>query len=145
MHLSGRLAHHALGLRVSLAADVDDLVTLAGEVGDQLVGPHHVRTGGVDRRQASFHCTLLDLWRHPVRGEDHRSVLDLFEARQPIGRIDQGDSLRLQVVGRVRVVHEHAQHVHRAVGLLAHPLCDSERIDHAMAVTARRDPDDFHG
>src|SRR5207245_10441058 len=64
---------------------------------------------------------------------------------QAVGRIGQRDALRLEIVCRVRVVNQHAEHVHRPIGLFAHPLGDPERIDHAVAVATRGDPDDFHG
>src|SRR2546425_445602 len=121
------------------------LVALAGEIGDQLVRPDDVRARGVDCGEASLDRALFDLGRNSVRGEDHRAVLDLVETCQAVGRIDQRDPLRLEIVCRVRVVNQHAEHVHRPIGLFAHPLGDPERIDHAVAVAARGDPDDFHG
>ena len=47
-----RFAHHALRLGMAFAPDIDDLVPLAGEVRDQLVGADDVRAGGVDGFQA---------------------------------------------------------------------------------------------
>ena len=44
----------------------------------------------------------------------------------------------------MRVVHEHAQHVHGPLGLFANSFGDPERVDHAVAVTPRRDLENLH-
>ena len=144
VYLAGRLAHHAFRLRVALAADVDHLVALARQVGHQFVRAHHVRAGGVDRLQAKLDCASLHLGRHAVGGEDDRAFPDVLEAGEPVRLIDQGDPLRLEVIGGVRVVNEHAEHVHGPLCLLADPPGDPERVHDAVAVPARRDLQDFH-
>jgi hypothetical protein len=88
---------------------------------------------------------LLNLRGDAVGREDHGPFLYVVEAGEPVRLIDQRDALLLQVVGRVSVVDEHAQHVDRAVGLLTDALGDPERVDHAVAVPARGDLEDFHG
>ena len=61
VHLARRLPHHALRLGVSFATDVHDVITLVGEVGDQLVGADDVGARGVDRLQPELDRALLDL------------------------------------------------------------------------------------
>ena len=65
-------------------------------------------------------------------------------AGEPVRLVDKGYALRLQVIRRVRVVHEHAQHVDGTVRLLTHPFGNPEGVDHPMAVPARRDLQDLH-
>ena len=144
VHVVGCLAHHPFGLRVSFTSDVDDLVALAGQVRDELVGAHDVGARRVHRRQAKLHRAPLDLGRNAVRGEDHGAFFDLLQPGEPVGLVDERDPLALQVVGGMGVVDQHAEHVDRAVGLLANPLGDAERIHHPVAVTARRDLENFH-
>ena len=79
-----------------------------------------------------------------MRGEDHRAFLDVLEAGEAVGLVDEGDALTLQVVGRVRVVDEHPKHVHRTMRFLAYAFGDSKRIHDAVAVAARRDLEHFH-
>ena len=106
---------------------------------------HHVGARGVDRLEAELDRPLLHLGRYAVGREDHRPFFDVLEPAQPVRLVHQRDPLLLQVVGGVGVVHEHAEHVHGAFGLLTHALGDAERIHHAVAVPARRDLDYFHG
>ena len=61
-----------------------------------------------------------------------------------VGLVHESDALGLEIVGRVGVVDEHAEHVHGPVGLLAHALGDPEGVHHAVAVPARRDLEHFH-
>src|SRR5207237_9079229 len=76
--------------------------------------------------------------------EDHGAFFALLQPAGPVGLVDERYPLALQVVGGMGVVDQHAEHVDRAVGLLANPLGDAERIHHPVAVTARRDLENFH-
>lgn len=79
-----------------------------------------------------------------MRGEDDGPLFDVAQAGEPVGLIHKSDALLLEIVGRVRVVDEHAKHVHRPFCLFSHSLGDSERIDHAVAIAAGRDLQDLH-
>src|SRR2546422_11089162 len=129
---------------MSLATDVHDLVTLVRKVRHQLVRANDVGGRPVARVRAGLDGALLGLRRNAVRGDDARAVRDVLEPGEPVGLVDERDALLLKVVGGVRVVDEHAEHVNRAFGLLAHALGDTEGVHHAVAVPARRDLDDFH-
>src|SRR6202023_1757335 len=83
VHLARRLPHHAFRLGMSLAPDVDHVVTLAGQVGDQFVRPDDVRARGVDRLQPQLDRALLDLRRHAVRGEYDGALFDLVQPGKP--------------------------------------------------------------
>jgi hypothetical protein len=43
------------------------------------------------------------------------------------------------------VVNQHPEHVHWPRGLLPHALGDAKGVDYAVAVTPRRDLENFHG
>jgi uncharacterized RDD family membrane protein YckC len=79
-----------------------------------------------------------------MRREDDRPFLDLAEAGEPVGLIDESDPLPLEIIGGVCVVDEHAEHVNRPVCLLAYSFGDPEGVYHAVAVPARGDLDYFH-
>ena len=80
-----------------------------------------------------------------MRGEDHGAFLDVLEPVEPVRLVDQRHALALQVVGGMRVVDQHAEHVDRAFGLLAHAFGDPKGVHHAVAVAAGGDLEDFHG
>ncbi len=79
-----------------------------------------------------------------MRGEDHSPPLDLAQPGQSIGLVDEGDALLLEIIGRVGVVDEHAEHVHRPFSFLAHAFGDPKGVHHAVAVAPGRDLDYFH-
>ena len=77
-------------------------------------------------------------------GEDHGAFLDLTQARKPVVLVDQLDTLPLQIVGRVGVVDEHAEHMDRAGGLFPYAFRNAEGVHHAVAVATWRDLQDLH-
>ena len=139
-------AQRALRLGVAALADVDDVVALAGQPADQVVGAGDVAAGGVDDVQAAALRLVDHLRRDAVGGEDDRARLDLLEARHAIGGVDQRHPVLLELAGDVLVVDQVAEHGHRLAGgaLVADPLGDPDRLDHAVAVAARGDAHHLH-
>jgi hypothetical protein len=58
--------------------------------------------------------------------------------------IHEGDALLLEIVGRMRVVDEHTEHVHGPFCLFSHSLGDPKCVHHAMAVPAGGDLENLH-
>src|SRR2546421_1847643 len=129
---------------MTLTTDIDHVVAAAGELLDQVVRSDHVGAGGVNRSEALLGGPLLDLRRDSVGGEDDRARIDGLQSGEPVGRVDELDSLLLEVGGHVRVVYQLTQHANRLAGRLTDALGDPECVDDPVAVATRRDLDDFH-
>ena len=139
------LADDALRLRVSSAADVDDVVAALGQVFDEVVRDNDIRAGRVDQGQTARRGLVFDRRRDAVRGEDHGSAVDLVQALEPVVTVDQLDPVFLQLVGDVGVVDEVAQHPDLLARMrLRRLLGRADRFDDAVAVAARRDLQHVH-
>src|SRR5205807_408039 len=103
---SRRLAENALRLRVSTAADVDDVIATLGQVFDEVVGDHDIGAGRIDQVEAAGRGLRFHRRRDAVRGEDHGPAVDLLQALEPVVAVHQLDPAFLQLVGHVGVVDE---------------------------------------
>ena len=145
MDFSRRLPEDALRLRVSPAADVDDVITALGQVFDEVVRDHDVGAGRIDQVEATGRGFRLHRRRDTVRGQDHGSAVDLVQALEPVVAVDELDPVFLQLVGHVGVVDEIAEHPDLLARMrLGRLLGGSDRFHDAMAIAARRDLQHVH-
>ncbi|MOA05664.1 hypothetical protein D3C78_1252740 [compost metagenome] len=108
MDTIGSNANRSFRLRVSLLADIDNMIALFGFCAYEVMCPRYVRTCRIYDRQPLFSCTLANLRRYAVRGEDNGSLLYLLQNLKTVRSIERNSSFLLEGFRYMGIMDNHS-------------------------------------
>ncbi|MNP23993.1 hypothetical protein D3C76_1167260 [compost metagenome] len=146
MHLAWRNAYRAFRLGVSLLPDVDHLIPFGDLLFDQHMGFGYVGASGIHRCKPFVAGHLANLRRYAMGGKNDRPALHLAQNIQAVRAVQRNYPFVLEGIRDMAVVHNHAQYINRPrqIEVLGRLTGQDHRVHDAVAITARRNFNDFH-
>ena len=146
MHPVGSDADRSLRLRMSLFADVDDMVAIRCLFPDQIMRLGHVRAGRVHDRQPFLPRLFPHFRRDAVSRKNDGSFVYLIQQGEPVFPVKRFHTHFLKRFHNMRVVDDHSQNVNgtRQIKVLGSFEREHHGIDDTVAIAAGGNFNDFH-